>query len=181
MDLYHAILFIHVGSATVWLGSAAVLELLEWQIVHASSRERLKALIEREMWFGPRIFIPAGLSTVFSGLALIFLGGMGFSRLWVIVALLGVAGTAVIGVGVLGRAALRLSSLVENPASSEEEIHTNLVRLKVFAQIDLAILVWILFDMVMKPDASNVAFFVLSTSFFVVVALYAGHRLYVGR
>ncbi len=181
MDLYHVILFIHVGSAAVWLGAAVVLELLEWQIAHASSRKRLKTLIERQVWFGPRVFMPAGLSTIFSGLALVALGSMGFSRLWVVVALLGVAGTAVISVGVLGRAALRLSSLVENSASSEEEIHTNLIRLKVFAQIDLAILVWILFDMVMKPEASNVAFFVLSASFFFVVALYAGHRLYIGR
>lgn len=178
MDLYHLILFVHVASATVWLGAAIVLELFEWQVVRATSRERMQALVARSTWFGPRVFMPAGLLTIASGVTLVFMGGFGLSQTWIVVALLGVAATALIGAGVLGRSSERFSKLLGNPETSEATIRANLLKFKIFAQVDLAILVWILFDMVMKPAASDTAFFVLSASFFVIVALYALERLY---
>jgi len=169
------LVFIHVGGAVVWIGSAVALELIKFARSR-SGREGLVETISLGAWFGPRVFMPASLTTLVSGILLVALGKPSFSQAWVIFALSGIVISAALGGGVIGRITERLKGLFSAPNADETEIARNLRRLNAFSYFNLAILTSILFDMVVRPDASNTVFYAVIALFLAIVAGFSFRR-----
>ncbi|HET8581319.1 MAG TPA: DUF2269 family protein [Candidatus Paceibacterota bacterium] len=169
VTLFNALVFFHVAAAIVWLGSGITLEILEFEAAYGSTRGRIMANLRRGSWFGARVFAPAAITTILTGILAVAVGRPTFGQLWVIMALIGVAAAAALGAGILGRTSDRLAKRMGEGAP-DAEIAAGLARIRAASQLDLAILVFILFDMVVRPVAFDPGFFIASGIFFVAVA-----------
>jgi uncharacterized membrane protein len=149
MDGYELLLFLHVSSVVLWLGTGTTLALLA---LHAR-RARDGALLERMSalgaWFGPRVFAPASFGTLGFGIALVADGHWGFGRLWVVLGLAAFAASSLVNAGVRLPLMRRLERGVDVERSGRV-----LARLPL---LDLAVLYLAVADMVAKPTVSDTA------------------------
>jgi uncharacterized membrane protein len=150
ISLYALLVFVHISAAVIWLGSAFAFEFISLRLGHAGAEGRRRHLFLGE-WFGPRIFMPASILTILSGILLVVSGGWHFTRLWIMLALGAVIIAAAIGGGIIGRTMAQLGVLARE-GGHENEIEAKLARLRVVSYVELAILFLILLDMVMKPS-----------------------------
>jgi uncharacterized membrane protein len=168
-SIFNWVLFAHIIFAIIWVGSAVVLEILEWEAVHTSKREHLAATLHRSSWFGARVFAPSAVFTLITGIIAVAVGKPTFSQAWVIIALVAVVVVSALGGGVIGRKSAQLAARLDDPAVSEGEVERGLMGIRWAVYLDLAILFFIVFDMVMHPATLDPAFLVVSGAFFVVV------------
>ncbi|HEX5429564.1 MAG TPA: DUF2269 family protein [Patescibacteria group bacterium] len=166
---FKVIVFLHIISAIIWIGAVIVLEILEWQTVHATRREQIASQTHRQNWFGKRVFAPASIATIVTGLIAVAIGNPAFKQFWVIVALVGVAVALGLGAGVIGRTMGKISQMLANPATTDEQIEQQFQFLKPFTFLDLAVLIYILFDMVMRPATANTGFLGVTVVYFAIV------------
>jgi len=157
--------------AIIWIGSAVVLELLELEAVHTGKRDRLLATLHRSSWFGARVFAPAAILTILTGITAVAVGRPTFSQWWVIIALVSVVIVSVLGGGVIGRTSGKLAARLADPSVLEDEVERGLKGIRWATYLDLAILFFILFDMVMRPVAFDAGFVTVSGIFFAAVIL----------
>jgi len=165
MDILKLVVFVHVVAAVLWFGSAAVLELLEWESSHESERERLERALRRGGWFSTHVFAPCAVITALFGIIAVALGKPTFGDEWVIIALVFVVLVTLVGALGIGRNMSRLAVRMDAGAS-EQEIAQRHARIRMFSHLDLALLFFILFDMVMRPKGIDPAFVILSGAFF---------------
>ena len=146
---YEILVFIHILSATLWLGGGIVMELLHLRLGTSPTTEQLRDFFSMSHWISPRLFMPAALSTLISGVALVFMGGAGWGDTWIIIAIVGVVITVAIGATQIGPTVARISALMDSGDPSAIAPLTR--KLALVTRIDLAILLLVLFDMVFKP------------------------------
>src|ERR1700739_3096338 len=118
LTLFNAIVLLHIVCAIVWIGSAVVLEILEWEASHAAKRDRLAATLRRGSWFGTRVFAPAAVLTILTGIVAVAVGRPTFDQWWVIIALIAVVIVSVLGGGVIGRKSAQLAARLADPSVS---------------------------------------------------------------
>lgn len=171
LTLLNSIVFVHIVCAVVWVGSASTLEILEWQTLHATKRERLAASLHRGHWFGTHVFTPVAIVTLLSGILAVALERIAFSQLWVVIALVAIVVTSALGGGVIGRKNAQLEKRLDDPSVHEDEIERELMSVRPVVYLDLAMLIFILFDMVIRPTTFDVGFFIVSGIFFVAVVV----------
>ena len=116
MSYYEILLFLHIGAAAIWIGSAFLFFVL---LLHAKRSndpllaQRLGANIE---WLAKRLFIPASLSVLVLGILLTIEGPWSFDQLWILLGLTGMATSFLVGLGViepLPRRCMRRSRLMD--------------------------------------------------------------------
>jgi uncharacterized membrane protein len=168
-DILKLVVFVHVVAAVLWFGSAAVLELLEWETSQESERERLERTLVRGGWFSTHVFAPCAVVTALFGVIAVAIGKPTFGDEWVIIALVLVVLVTLLGALGIGRNMSRLARRMEAGAS-QQEIDERQARIRTLSHLDLALLFFILFDMVMRPTGYDPAFIILSGAFFGGVA-----------
>jgi len=169
LSLFNVMVFIHVVCAIIWIGSAVVLEILEFEATHVSKRERLRATLTRTSWFGGHVFGPAAILTILSGIAAVAVGRPTFEQAWVIIALVAVVLVAALGGGVVGRTSAQLAARLDDKATNEDAVEQGLINIRWAVYLDLAILFFILFDMVIRPTTFDPAFLLISGIYFALV------------
>ena len=154
MDLVLALKFLHVAAVILWLGAGFGLMLAGLLMGRKARPQDILALLRILSFLGPRLFRPAGLATLASGLALTLLGGAGWPA-WVVTGLAGFAFTALFGARVLGRGTE--AALAAAEASGPAAAVAPAQRLFRLAQVDYAVQFAIVFLMVVKPGWSEIA------------------------
>jgi len=154
MESLVVVKFVHVVLAIVWLGGGFALMLAGGLIGRKGRPAEVLGLLRIVSLLGPRLFLPASLATLASGLTLVLLGGLGWAA-WVVLALAGIAFTAGFGALVLGPGADAALALADrgNPAAAVVQAR----RLFRLARLDYAVQFAIVFLMVAKPGWSEVA------------------------
>lgn len=174
ITLYSFIVFLHVLGAAVWIGAAAALEFLGWKIFSTAEKNifGIEDWLLLGEWFGKYVFAPAGSLTIVAGLILVSIGWAQFGQLWIILALTAVFLSLLIGMVGIAKLTRRILSELNNEKSDENRIDEELKKMKMFANLDLALLLFLLFDMVMKPKSFEPVFVSLVVAFFVLVILF---------
>jgi hypothetical protein len=159
MDGYEALLFLHVSSVVVWIGTGTTLALL---VAYARRSGVAFDMGSIGAWFGPRVFAPASFGTLGFGLALVGDGHWGFGRLWVILGLCAFAASAIVNAGIR----LPLTRKLERGVDVARSVRL-LTRLPV---LDLAVLYLAVADMVSKPTVSDTLTLVVGGVFLALAA-----------
>ena len=151
ISLYKLLVFVHVLAAVAWLGGGIVLEFLHLRIGKTPTVDNLREFFSIAHWLSPRIFMPTAIVTLLSGITLVFLGGTSFGDAWIVIALIGVAFTVFLGATQIGPTVERINAALQNNESMSV-IEPLGRRLSLVARLDLAILLFVLLDMVFKPS-----------------------------
>jgi uncharacterized membrane protein len=151
-DLYRGIVFIHIFAAMVWVGGAFFFQVKIAQFRKANDTAGFLQLGRDAEHIGQRLFMPASVIVLLTGIAMVWYGPYTFT-LWIVLALVGIVLTSLTGALYLGPQGGRFAKLAEERGLDDPEVTAARDRLVTVSRIDYLVLVLIVLDMVFKPGA----------------------------
>lgn len=152
IGVYNVILLVHILAAIVWVGGGVFIQIYVTRLDRTGETARLMAFAKDLEKLGNRIFLPASLLVLLAGVAMVvYSPGVQLSELWVIIGLVGIANTILIGVVFLGPEAGRLARVAEERGHDDPEVVRRTKRIFAISRVDLAVILLVVADMVLKP------------------------------
>jgi uncharacterized membrane protein len=156
MELVSLLKFAHVCAALIWVGGGFVMVIGGIaRARHATAEDQL-AHIRTVAFLGTRLFMPASIATLATGVTLLFAAGWGWQP-FTILGLAGIAFTAAYGALVLGPSCEKAAKTAE--AWGAVSVLPTLRHIYRLAAFDYAVQFAIIFLMVVKPGWQDVAIF----------------------
>jgi uncharacterized membrane protein len=149
VDLYSILKYMHVVLAILWLGGGMALIVAGRLFQAGPDRAPFLAVVDQVVALSPRIFIPASILLLVSGLAMVWTAGLGWPA-WIVLGIAGIAFTAIFGI--IKLKSLADSAQVAGRAGDQARAHglgTTLLRLASFDYCVQFAIVWL---MVTKPQ-----------------------------
>jgi uncharacterized membrane protein len=151
MNLEPWLHFAHIAAAIVWLGGGVMLSLIGIRARQSGDLAVLREFARNLSYIGLRIFTPAVIVVLLSGIGLVLLNSeFNFTQLWVLLALGGFILAFLIGGVYLSRSAIQLERAVSQNADLQTASQA-LSRWLVGYGVVLIVLVFVLWDMIFKP------------------------------
>ena len=85
----------------IWVGGGAALTILGLRAERATDGAEVTGIARQAAFLGERVFAPAGLVVVATGIGMVSNADLGYDHFWIAFGLLGFLSTFVIGVAVL--------------------------------------------------------------------------------
>jgi uncharacterized membrane protein len=149
---YKLLLFGHLLSVVALVGSSIGSHVLALR-ARAAGPARTAAFMDDVEWLGRRLQGPAALLVLGFGVWLGASQGFRFGDTWLVLGLVGFAACFVLVVGYLGPATSRVVGLIAQRGADDPAVPAAVGRVLAVSRIELAILVAIMLDMVVKPGA----------------------------
>jgi uncharacterized membrane protein len=156
MDFATTLKFAHVLAAVLWVGGGFTTIIASLVLSGRSPAETQLAIVRATVLLAPRLFIPASIFTLATGVALLFVAGWGWQP-FTTLGLAGVLFTASFGALVLGPSCERAVKLADTHGA--EAAIPALRRVQRLAMMDYAIQFAIVFLMVVKPGWQDFSVF----------------------
>jgi uncharacterized membrane protein len=152
IGLYEWLKAFHVLLAVVWVGGAISLQIQAIRLAREGDPVRMASFAGQAEWIGSRVFAPAsGLLLVLGVWMVIEEPAWTFGQFWILAALAMFAYSFVSGAFFISPQSGRLKRIFETEGPSSPEAVALVSRLFLVSRIELALLILIVFDMVMKP------------------------------
>lgn len=152
MTRFELFKFVHLIGAIAWVGGGIGLLILHRRLVGARETEALLAFNRQSQALGNRLFAPAFVLTLGSGIAMVATeSAFGFTDLWILIGFGGIvaSGTAELAIG--QPAGKRFTAAVEDFGSDSPQALAAASRTTLGATLDLLALLIVVFAMVAKP------------------------------
>jgi uncharacterized membrane protein len=146
------LLFAHVGGAAVWLGGGVMLTLVASRAGTSADPAFIREFSRGLPQVALRSLTPAMFVVLLSGIALVVSRSRSFTELWVLLALASFVLAFIVGAVFVSRTAMELSRLATDASVDVAAAGAALGRWLVAYRLILAILVFVLWDMVFKPS-----------------------------
>jgi uncharacterized membrane protein len=150
MSTYELLLFGHLLAVAVWVGGTACIQLLALR-ARIAGPDRLVAFAADAEWIGHRLLAPASVLVVTFGLLLVNEIGYRLSDTWLALALVGFSLSFLMGAIYLDPESGRISELAARRGANDPEVRRRIRRVTFVSNVDLAILIAVILDMVTKP------------------------------
>ena len=170
MDFATSLKFAHVLAAILWVGGGFTVIIAGILLAGRSTADTQLAIVRATVLLAPRLFIPASIFTLASGVALLFVAGWGWQP-FTVLGLAGVIFTAGFGALVLGPSCEK--ALKTADAWGAVSALPLLRRTQRLAMIDYTVQFAIVFLMVIKPSWSDFAVYGGMASVIALAALAA--------
>ena len=143
---------IHVGVAVFWVGGGLLLTALALRAERSHDPEEIARIARQAMFVGEKLFAPAGGIVLLMGIAMVINSpAIGFGDTWVIIGLVGFAISFVTGIAVLAPRARRIVELSDTVGVVAPQTQAAIREILLISRVDIAVLVIVVFDMLMKP------------------------------
>jgi uncharacterized membrane protein len=143
---------IHVGVAVFWVGGGLLLTALALRAERSHDPEDLATIARQATFVGEKLFAPAGGVVLAMGIAMVINSPeIGFGMTWVVIGLVGFAISFVTGIAVLAPRARRIVELSETLGVKAPETQAAIREILLISRVDVAVLLIVVFDMLMKP------------------------------
>ena len=150
MTSYELWTFVHVVGVIVWLGGAAVAQVFGLLATRAGDPLR-SATFGRDMAFiGPKIFLPASVVVLVSGVLLTEDGNWPWSEPFILLGIVGWTAVSLIAFAYLTRAMGRVGARMAAEGPSPE-LGSEVNRLVLLARVLILVLFAVVFVMIVKP------------------------------
>ncbi len=170
MTSYEFLLLLHVLVVIVWLGAGFTMDLLFMRAEGTGDPQELGKMGQLQEWLVPRLFIPASLATLVSGILVMWEGPWGFGDVWISIGLAGWVASFGVGILFLKPQAERMKELVAQYGPASIELRRHARRLGVVARVQLLALFLVVADMVLKPTTDDPWTLVVLAAILVVAA-----------
>jgi uncharacterized membrane protein len=142
---------IHVSVAVFWVGGGLLLTGLALRAERADDPEEIATIARQATFAGEKLFAPAGGVVLAMGIAMVINQHTGFGTTWVDIGLVGFALSFVTGIGVLAPRAKKIAELCDTVGAAAPQTQAAIKEILVIARADVAVLVIVVADMLMKP------------------------------
>jgi uncharacterized membrane protein len=149
MDFEPWIHFAHIGGAVIWVGGGLTLSLIGLRARRSPDLAVMREFAQTLSFLGLRVFTPAVVVVLLSGVWLVLNHSGDFTQLWIVLALTAFALAFLIGVIYLSRTAIAFDRV-----SASGDLEGSRAALGSWLNgyaVVLLILVFALWDMVFKP------------------------------
>ncbi len=151
MSYFEFLLFGHLLFVAVWVGTDVSIQVLAMR-ARAAGPERMAAFLGDVEWLGLRLLNPTALVVVLFGVLMVIESEVfEFSQFWIVAGLAAFLFSAITGAAFLGPETGRIKGLMAERGASDPEVERRIARVFLVARIDLVVLIFIIFDMVVKP------------------------------
>jgi hypothetical protein len=172
MAPYELYLFLHVGAASVWVGSAFAIAILETRASFAGGARRVVALAREAAILGPLLYLPANLLVLVSAFLMVDTGNWGYRTLWIQLGFLGFCFSFLMGVLFFGLGWSETGKLVETDGVDSPRVHAWIRLMLVGSWIDLGVLFAVMFVMTTKPTGGESGVLAVAAAIVVVCAAF---------
>jgi uncharacterized membrane protein len=150
---YNALKFVHVLFAVVWVGGACTVQVYALLATRTNDPFKVASFAKDTEFVGMRIFLPASLILLVSGIFTIHdsSGAWGYGQGWVQFGLAVIALSILVGAGYLGPEAGRIGKATEAEGVDSPRVQARIRRIFLVSRIELVFLLAVVFDMVVKP------------------------------
>lgn len=153
-DVYNWIKLVHILAAIVWVGGGIFIQIYASRLMSAGEMQRLGLFAKDLEKLGNMVFIPASVTVLIMGIVMVaYAPFIEVTELWIILGLAGIVSTILFGSLFIGPEAGRLGKMVEERSYDDPELQSRIRRLFVVSRIDLAVIVFVVVMMVLKPGA----------------------------
>ena len=143
---------IHVGVAVFWVGGGLLLTALALRAERSHDPDEIARIARQAMFVGEKLFAPAGGIVLLMGILMVINSPeISFGMTWVIIGLVGFAISFVTGIAVLAPRARRIVELSDTVGVAAPQTQAAIREILLISRIDVAVLVIVVFDMLMKP------------------------------
>jgi uncharacterized membrane protein len=158
MTLYEFLLFIHIAATVVWVGAGLCSLVLAIGYDRDGDEPAIRRFLADQERLATRLFIPASLTVVIFGIALVIESdAWSFDYLWIVLGLVGFAATFVTGLFMIKPASERIGAAMEREGGRlTPQLRTDIRKLIVMARLDYVVLFLVIADMVIKPTGDDV-------------------------
>jgi hypothetical protein len=157
MTMYEFLLFVHVAATIMWIGTGLGMLILASRYDKDGDDVAIQRLLKDNEWLATHLFIPASLTVVAFGIALVIESdAWTFDYLWIVLGLVGFATTFVTGLFLLKPAGDRIHAQIERDGGMTPQTLLDVKRLLVKARSDYVVLFLVVADMIIKPTGDDV-------------------------
>jgi len=143
---------IHVGVAVFWVGGGLLLTALALRAERSHDPEEIARIARQATFVGEKLFAPAGGIVLLMGILMVINSPeINFGMTWVIIGLVGFAISFVTGIAVLAPRARRIVGLSDTVGVAAPETQAAIREILLISRVDIAVLLIVVFDMLMKP------------------------------
>ena len=159
MTLYEFLLFIHISATVVWVGAGLCSLVLAIGYDRDGDEPAIRRFLADQERLATRLFIPASLTVVIFGIALVIESdAWTFEYLWIVLGLVGFAATFVTGLFMIKPASERIGAAMERQGGRlTPALRIDIRKLIVMARLDYVVLFLVIADMVLKPTGDDAA------------------------
>lgn len=150
--LYTILKFVHVIAIAVWFGGLVTMIFLNRLLAAKGETAAMQGLGRVGAILSTRLFIPAVVVTLVTGLGMVHVGDLDYGALWISWGMAGLIVSFVLGGVLTGGAARKLGQAVARGEIDAVGIAAAQRRILMFATLNLLILLSIIFVMVAKPS-----------------------------
>jgi uncharacterized membrane protein len=142
--------FVHITAAIVWIGGAAVAQVFGILAKRSGDPAQGAAFGQSMAFIGPRVFMPASLLVLLTGIVLTEDGNWSWSEPFIYLGIIGWAAVSFTAFAYLTRAMGRVGASIAAEGPSPE-LGAEVNRLVLLARVLIFVLFAIVFVMVVKP------------------------------
>ena len=142
---------VHVGFAVIWIGGGFLLTILGVIAERQNDPAQLAAIAKQAALVGQKLFSPSAGIVLLAGIAMMINTNWGWEHFWITAGLVGFASTFVTGIAVLGPRSHRVDELIRTVGVEAAETQAAIKQLLLIARFDVAVLLLVIVDMVVKP------------------------------
>src|SRR5436309_2740548 len=145
---------VHVGFAVIWIGGGFLLTILGIIAERENDPAGLAAIARQAALVGQKLFSPAAGIVLLAGIAMMINTNWGWGHFWITAGLVGFASSFVTGIAVLAPRSKRLHELMQTAGPTAPETQAAIKSILLIARFDMAVLLLVIIDMVVKPFSS---------------------------
>ena len=151
MSLYEFLLFVHILMAVTWVGGGIAIQVLAIRATRAKDPVRTAAVSADAEWMGLRVFMPASILLLVSGIWAASEGNWDFGQAWISIGFGAFLFSFFLGMTFLGPESGRIKQLVRERSYEDPEVQRRIGRILLFSRIELVVLLVAIWAMVAKP------------------------------
>jgi hypothetical protein len=139
----------------------------------------MQRFLKDQEWLALRLFVPASLTVLLLGIALVIESdAWSFDQLWIVLGLIGFAATFVTGLFMIKPASERIGAAMEREGGRlTPALRTEIRKLIVKSRVDYVVLTLVVFDMVAKPTGDDTGLLIVMGAVLVAGIAYIVARL----
>lgn len=150
---YSLFKWVHVTLAVFWVGGGLTLTILGLRAEGTNDPREIVTIAQQAAFVGEKLFAPAGALVLLMGIGMVVHQDLGWGHFWIIAGLIGYAATFVTGIGVLSPLAKKIEHSAQANGPEHPETIALIKRILLIARVDIAVLLLVVADMVLKPFA----------------------------
>ncbi len=146
---------IHVITAVIWVGGAAMIQAYAFRILRTGDGKRQADFAKDTEVVGMRVFIPASLILFLAAIGMMVNLHWSWSQNWIVLGVIAFALSFALGAGFLGPEGGRIAALIEAQGPDSPAVQARIRRILTVSRCELIVLLTVIVNMVVKPVGQN--------------------------